>query len=455
MAYKPSDTAYAEFVTSRFDTGAATTADSLPTGTFNRNGTDDGTTTVTVTNLDTGRYKASWTIPVGAAAGDSCMVTIAATVNSVAGKGVVWQAVLDGKRVTDIADANNRVDVIKIAGATQTARDIGASVLLSTGTGTGQLDFTSGVVKANLVQILATALTETAGLLAGGFKKFFNVAAPSLTCLGVDQTGDSFGRIGAAGAGLTAIGDARLAHLDADVSSRSTFAGGAVASVTAAVTVGTNNDKTGYGLSAAAVQAIWDALTSALTTVGSIGKRLVDYIDAAISSRSTYAGGDTSGTTTLLTRIPGTIQPQTGDSFARLGAPAGASVSADLAEIEAETDDITSVKAKTDALPADPASDTNVLTRLATSNYTAPDNATISAINTLLGEMNGLLGKNSGVRNMIYVGGNLVSFDLCLYDNSSHAATNDGSTGLVHKYVIAHTFDGSNNLTSEVTTRVS
>jgi hypothetical protein len=171
MAYKPSDTAYAEFVTSRFDTGAATTADSLPTGTFNRNGTDDGTTTVTVTNLDTGRYKASWTIPVGAAAGDSCMVTIAATVNSVAGKGVVWQAVLDGKRVTDIADANNRVDVIKIAGATQTARDIGASVLLSTGTGTGQLDFTSGVVKANLVQILATALTETAGLLAGGFKK--------------------------------------------------------------------------------------------------------------------------------------------------------------------------------------------------------------------------------------------------------------------------------------------
>jgi hypothetical protein len=34
----------------------------------------------------------------------------------------------------------------------------------------------------------------------------------------------------------------------------------------------TNNDKTGYALSSAGVQAIWDALTSALTTVGSIGK---------------------------------------------------------------------------------------------------------------------------------------------------------------------------------------
>ena len=70
-----------------------------------------------------------------------------------------------------------RVDVLKINGTSQTARDIGASVLLSSGTGTGQLDFTSGVVKSNLAQILGTALTETAGLLAGGFKKFFNVSA--------------------------------------------------------------------------------------------------------------------------------------------------------------------------------------------------------------------------------------------------------------------------------------
>lgn len=78
-------------------------------------------------------------------------------------------------------DASGRLDVIKIAGTTQTARDIGASVLLSAGTGTGQLDFASGVVKSNLVQILATALTETAGQLAGGFKKFFNIATPAAT----------------------------------------------------------------------------------------------------------------------------------------------------------------------------------------------------------------------------------------------------------------------------------
>lgn len=48
------------------------------------------------------------------------------------------------------------VNTKKISGTTQTARDIGLSVLLSSGTGTGQLDFTSGVVKANAVQLLGT-----------------------------------------------------------------------------------------------------------------------------------------------------------------------------------------------------------------------------------------------------------------------------------------------------------
>lgn len=68
---------------------------------------------------------------------------------------------------------------------------------------------------------------------------------------------------------------------------------GAVGSVTGGVTVTTNNDKTGYALSSAGVQAIWDALTSALTAVGSVGKLIVDYLDAAISSRASQTSVDT------------------------------------------------------------------------------------------------------------------------------------------------------------------
>jgi hypothetical protein len=52
-------------------------------------------------------------------------------------------------------------------------------------------------------------------------------------------------------------------------------------------------DKTGYSLSANGVQAVWDALLSALTTTGSIGKKLADWT----------VNADTSGTTTLLTRL--------------------------------------------------------------------------------------------------------------------------------------------------------
>lgn len=89
MDTKPGDTVYVEFCTTRFDTGAATDADSLPVGTLNRNGADTGVS-VTVANLDAGRYKASFVIPATYVPGDVLNLTIAATVNSVAGKACVW-----------------------------------------------------------------------------------------------------------------------------------------------------------------------------------------------------------------------------------------------------------------------------------------------------------------------------------------------------------------------------
>lgn len=125
-----------------------------------------------------------------------------------------------------LADAN----VVKVgptgSGTAQTARDLGASVLISSGTGTGQLSVTSGViaanttqwggtavasanVRANLTQILGTAPTEGgAGRLAGAFTKLYDVASPVLTTASVNQTGDSYARIGSNGAGLTALATA-------------------------------------------------------------------------------------------------------------------------------------------------------------------------------------------------------------------------------------------------------
>jgi hypothetical protein len=352
-----------------------------------------------------------------------------------------------------LADAN----AVKVgpsgSGTAQTARDLGLSVLLSSGTGTGQLDFTSGVVKANLAQILGTALTETAGQIAGAFKKLFDVAAPTLTCLDINQTGDSYARLGApAGASVSAdvaavkgdtaaiklktdnlpgspaaTGDAmaltalhspnlesgtaqaggastitlrsgasatdslyrgeqveiyggtgagqarvitayvgstkvatvdeawttqpdntstyRLIHRSAKLdSSQQVVAASVQGNVTGSVaSLTVNNDKTGYALTAGydpaktAAQAgdamaltsgerttlaavIWNALTSGMTTAGSIGKRIVDFL--------------------------------TGDIYARLGAPAGVSLAADVAAVKSDS---AAIKAKTDNLPASPA----------------------------------------------------------------------------------------------------
>lgn len=69
------------------------------------------------------------------------------------------------------------------------------------------------------------------------------------------------------------------------------------------ITVQTNNDKTDYTISSAGIASFWSALTTGFTTVGSIGKLFVDTLDATISSRSTYAGTDTPGTSQLLGRL--------------------------------------------------------------------------------------------------------------------------------------------------------
>ncbi len=88
------------------------------------------------------------------------------------------------------------------------------------------------------------------------------------------QTGDSFARIGSAGVGLTNLGDTRIANLDATVSSRSTYSGGAVASVTGNVggSVGsvTANVNTNANATETAIKAKTDNLPASPAAVSDI-----------------------------------------------------------------------------------------------------------------------------------------------------------------------------------------
>jgi hypothetical protein len=148
--------------------------------------------------------------------------------------------------------ANGRIDVnaISMSGTTLTARDIGASVLLSSGTGTGQLSFTAGVVQSSMQQILGTTLTETAGQLAGGFKKWFDVATPSGTVNSIPgATAGASGGLFIAGTNAattvtTSLTTTFTGNLTGSVGSVTGAVGsvtGAVASVTGAVGSVTGN----------------------------------------------------------------------------------------------------------------------------------------------------------------------------------------------------------------------
>ena len=138
------------------------------------------------------------------------------------------------------------------------------------------------------------------------------------------------------------------------------------------VTVGTNNDKTGYALAVTppTAQQIWDTLTSALSTVGSVGKRLVDNLDATVSSRQAsgnvtiagYAAGQDPVTLTGVTTTRAAKLDNLDTTVSSRLAPAGiTSLQADVTAIK------TPVVANIDA---------TISSRLPTSSYSAPSSIT-------------------------------------------------------------------------------
>lgn len=193
-----------------------------------------------------------------------------------------------------------------------------------------------GIDWANIGSPTATVALSgtTAGLIDGAITAA-KIAADAITAAkiadgAIDAATFAAGAINAAAIASDAITDAKVAS-DVTIASVTGAVGsvtGAVGSVTNPVTVGTNSDKTGYRLSATGIQDIWDALTSALTTVGSIGKLLVDNINATINSRSSHTAANVR-----------TEMDSNSTQLAKLGSPA-ASISADIAAVKSDTANI-------------------------------------------------------------------------------------------------------------------
>lgn len=271
------------------------------------------------------------------------------------------------------------VNATHLAGTSQTGRDIGASVLLSPGTGAGQLDITSGVVKGNWVQILGTAITGTAAQLAAAITKFFNVATPTGT---VNSLPDA---VAGATGGVAIVG------------SQMALTTAAQNAVVAAIETELANDATG----GAFMQAIADKLTAVFDienlTLAAIGNAARD----AILNRVLAGNHDTAGTPgKLLQTLPssGTVStltqaqvnteadqaladydgPTNAEMVARTLAAADYATATAAAAIKTVVD---AVKLKTDNLPSDPADQSLIIAAadaLATLIADLPTNAELA-----------------------------------------------------------------------------
>lgn len=124
-----------------------------------------------------------------------------------------------------------------------------------------------GNMKAGVQGFLDSVFTEgAAGRIAAAFKQFFNIATPAAT---MDH-----------GVLVDTVTTATTATNLTNAPGAGDFT----------ATMKTSLNASTPGVSAAGVQAIWDALTSALTTSGSIGKWILDKLDVVLSTRLATSG---------------------------------------------------------------------------------------------------------------------------------------------------------------------
>lgn len=165
-----------------------------------------------------------------------------------------------------------------------------AGAIITAGTGTAQLSVSGGVAQSDSAKINGVSTSNVTSVSAYIGSTGAAVNGTNVNTLASHDPGTTLGTSTLTQAQVTggayALNSASFAFnaaLDFTTTQKAATLARVTLVDTATVTttatnVTTVNDKTGYALSSAGVQAIWDALSSALTTVGSIGKRIVDYL---------------------------------------------------------------------------------------------------------------------------------------------------------------------------------
>lgn len=277
------------------------------------------------------------------------------TVNAAAWGGTAFPSIA----TAGIPDANTK----NLGGTTQTGRDVGASVLLSTGTGTGQLDFTSGVVKANATQILGTAVSTpaTAGILDVNLKNIANATVSATTAqLGVNVVNIK-GSASAGAAGYAGVDWGQVANPTTTLG----LSGTTIKTATDVETATTNiKSRLPAALTAGGMMKSDIEEINALTTYVTTGFLNVAVINTGITSGSFAAGAINAaaiatGAITSSTFASGAITAAAIATDAigasELAADAVAEIQSGLATSSALSTvgtNVTGIKTKTDFLPS-------------------------------------------------------------------------------------------------------
>jgi hypothetical protein len=267
-----SDSAYLRFGTASSTTGAATNADATPSVVIAEDGVDLGYAP-TVTNIATGLYQVQIdaTAANGFEAGRRYVVHAVATVGGVTGRDGI------GEFEVLAVDLNTSLDVAVSSRMATYAQPTGfLAATFPGGTVANTTNITAGTVTTttnltNLPAIPADWITA-AGIAAGAIT---SSEAPALANLDVAVS------TRLASAGYTAPDNATIVSIQGDTNDIQTrlpaaLVGGRMASNAEVV-----GDKSGYSLSVAAVDAIWDEVVDA----GFTGRELLRGFASALLAK--------------------------------------------------------------------------------------------------------------------------------------------------------------------------
>lgn len=256
----------------------------------------------------------------------------------------VYDSLVDG---SDLLDTN----ASQLGGTSQTGRDIGASVLLSSGTGTGQVSLASGVVSANAVQIsgdstaadnLEAALDGTGGVTISGS---LSGSVGSVTGAVGSVTGNVGGNVSGSVGSVTGNVGGNVVGSVGSVTGAINTAAGTITTLdgldTAQDTQHSTTQSAISGLSipsaASIADAVLDEALSGHTTAGTLGKAVAD-IEADATAILEDTGTTLPASLATIDSNVDAILVDTGTTLpATLGTPAGADLATDIANVKTDT----------------------------------------------------------------------------------------------------------------------